>query len=458
MNFYIPVEVKDRELYAKLLLAKYAAENGFNVILGKKNDLNRLVLSMPQGIYYGLGIAENYNDFFKRLSQLGHIIVVGEEEGLITYSDEMYLDMRISPETIKYVDLIFTWGKENYNIISSGRKNNTSKLRITGNPRFDLLKPSFSGVYDAHIKTIRNQYDDFILVCTSFPSCNHFIENINYVQSLIDKKTLRDKNSIDNFKRYQQVKTTTFKSFVAAIPLLAEAYSEIDIIIRPHPSENKEAYQVLSEKYNNVFIENKFSVHPWILCSKAVIHHYCTTSIEAFAADVPRFSLRPVKDNMSEKDIPFKCSNEFKSVEGLIGKMNDIIFNNEVIESELKMKKEYEHYVFNMGAVISSDLIIKEIVDFIKINPPKTDNKRHFLFILFREYTGRLEFILSNLIRKLFMKNGVDIKYGLHKFDRLSLSEIKEVLNFYTKNNSANLQCQKFDKNFVRISMRKINS
>ena len=78
MNFYIPVEVKDRELYAKILVAKYAAENGFNVILGKKNDVNRLVLNMPRGVYYGLGIAKNYNDFFEKLSKLGHIIVVGE--------------------------------------------------------------------------------------------------------------------------------------------------------------------------------------------------------------------------------------------------------------------------------------------------------------------------------------------------------------------------------------------
>ena len=108
MNLYIPVEVKDRELYAKLLLTKYAVERGFNVILGKKNDLNRLILSMTKGIYYGLGIAENYNDFFEKLSKLGHLVVVGEEEGLITYSDEMYLDMRISPKTIKHVDLIFT--------------------------------------------------------------------------------------------------------------------------------------------------------------------------------------------------------------------------------------------------------------------------------------------------------------------------------------------------------------
>ena len=55
MNLYLPVEVKDRELYAKLLLAKYAAENGFNVILGKKNDVNQLVLNMPKGVYFGLG-------------------------------------------------------------------------------------------------------------------------------------------------------------------------------------------------------------------------------------------------------------------------------------------------------------------------------------------------------------------------------------------------------------------
>ena len=82
---------------------------------------------MPKGIYYGLGIAENYNIFFKKLSKLGHIVVVGEEEGLITYSDEMYLEMRISPKTIRHVDLIFTWGSENFSIISKGRKNNTSK-------------------------------------------------------------------------------------------------------------------------------------------------------------------------------------------------------------------------------------------------------------------------------------------------------------------------------------------
>ena len=453
MNFYIPVEVKDRELYAKLLLAKFASENGFNVILGKKNDLNRLVLNMPKGIYYGLGIAENYNIFFKKLSKLGHIVVVGEEEGLITYSDEMYLDMRISSNTIRFVDLIFTWGRENFSIISKGRKNTISKLRVTGNPRFDLLKPNFSGVYESNMNAIKVQYKEFILVCTSFPSCNHFIKNINYVQSLIDKKTLNDKKSVENFQRYQEVKTTTFQSFIEAIPLLAESFDDIHIVIRPHPSENKDIYEELAKKYTNVSVENRFSVHPWILCSKGVIHHYCTTSIEAFAADIPRFSLRPVKDSLSEKEIPFTCSKVFESPEALIEGVSNELFNKEQ-KNQSKIKKQYEHFVFNMGESIASDLIIKEIIEYLRVNPQKNSINNFLIFRVFKEYKGRLEFLLRKFIRKFFLKKHDSHKYTSHKFDNLSLSEVEEVLSFFTKEDNFVLDSKKFDSHFIRISRR----
>jgi surface carbohydrate biosynthesis protein len=453
MNFYIPVEVKDRELYAKLLLAKFASEHGFNVILGKKNDLNRLVLNMPKGIYYALGIAENYNIFFKKMSELGHVVVVGEEEGLITYSDEMYLDMRISPKTIRHVDLIFTWGRENFSIISKGRKNNISKLRVTGNPRFDLLKPNFSGVYESNMNAIKASYNEFILVCTSFPSSNHFIKNINYVQSLIDKKTLNDNKSIENFERYQKVKTKTFESFIEAIPLLAESFDDIHIVIRPHPSENKDIYEDLARKYNNVSVENRFSVHPWILCSKAVIHHYCTTSIEAFAADIPRFSLRPVKDSFSEKEIPFTCSKVFESPEALIEGVSNGLFNKEQ-KNQSKMKKQYEHFVFNMGKPIASDLIIREIIEYIKVNPQKNGINDFLIYQYFREYKGRLEFILRKFIRKFFLKKHDSHKYTSHKFNNLSLSEVEKVLSFFTKEDNFVLNSKKFDSHFIRISRR----
>ena len=455
MNLYLPVEVKDRELYAKLLLAKYAAENGFNVILGKKNDVNQLVLNMPKGVYFGLGIAQNYNNFFKRLAKSGHIIVVCEEEGLITYSDEMYLDMRISPETIKYVDLICTWGQENFDIISNGRKN-VGKLQITGNPRFDLLKPEFSGVYESQIRSIRQNYENYILVCTSFPSCNHFIKNIDYIQSLIEKKTLASKKSILDFKRYQEVKSSTFNSFLDAIPVLAETYNEVDIVIRPHPSENREVDQAFSDKYKNVSIESRFSVHPWIMSSMAVIHHYCTTSIEAFAVQVPRFSLRPIKDEHSEKDIPFKCSNECSSVEDLIEKIDDTVFCNSNNKSnrQTELRKEYEKYVLNMGKTVSSKLIIKNISKYIDSNPSIDNPRTGVLSQIVNESKARFIFLLRGIIRDIILSRRAQLKYTAHKFNKLSLREIREVVSFYTRSDKKNIHCKRMDRNFVRIFLK----
>ena len=55
------------------------------------------------------------------------------------------------------------------------------------------------------------------------------------------------------------------------------------------------------------------------------------------------------------------------------------------------------------------------------------------------------------------MKQKIEIKYTSHKFDRLSLSEIKNVLSHYTKIDNVNLLCKRFDKDFVRISMEQNN-
>ena len=191
MNFYIPVEVKNRELHAKVLLAAHAARRGFDVVLGRKNDLNELVVRMPAGVYLGLGAFENFHPFYARLRQLGFAVVVNEEEGLVTYSDSMYIDMRVSRLTLEHVDELLTWGGESQRVLAQAFPEFGQKFHITGNPRFDLLKPKSRRVYDDEMRAIMAQYGDYVLVCTSFSSINHFDPKLDYLQSLIDKKTLR---------------------------------------------------------------------------------------------------------------------------------------------------------------------------------------------------------------------------------------------------------------------------
>jgi surface carbohydrate biosynthesis protein len=447
INFYIPVEIKNRELYSKILLAKYAAQSGFNVILGRKNEINRFVTKMSAGIYYGLGAVKNFEPFYKKLSEQGHLIVVNDEEGLVTYSDEMYLDLKVSPETVKAIDLLFAWGKENFKVISSGRPESKSKLCTAGNPRFDLLKPQFSGVYEKEISEIRKKYKKFILVCTSFASCNHYIRGTDYVQELIDKKVLTSEESVNTYKRYQKIKKATWRSFIEAVPLLANAYPDTDIIIRPHPSENSDSYIELTKRFKNVHLEKRHSIHPWLLTAKALVHHYCTTSIEAFSAGTPGFALRPEKDSTIEKEIPYECSNNCESPEELVRLMRNCL--DETI-SDFKLKqpeKDYSDYVHNIDNIVASELIVNEICKKLEKNPIETNIKN-------QDYDDKGEFyyFIRGILAKLLPWGKDSRSYISHKFDRLTVAEVKKVLDVYTEDDAGEFICERAGHNMVNIS------
>jgi surface carbohydrate biosynthesis protein len=451
INFYIPVEIKSRELYSKILLAKYAVQKGFNVILGRKNEINKIVTKMPPGIYYGLGVVKNLEPFYKRLSEQGHFIVVNDEEGLVTFSDEMYLSSKVSSETLKSVDLLIAWGKENFNVISTGRPEITPKIYTAGNPRFDLLKPRFSGVYDPEIKEIRKKYKQFVLVCTSFASCNHYICGTDYVQQLIDKKVLISEDSINIYKRYHQIKTNTLKSFLDAIPLIAKAYPATDVVIRPHPSESSNPYIALVKKYRNVYLEDKFSVHPWILSAKAVIHHYCTTSIEAFSAKTPSFAFRPEQDSVIEKEVPYACSINCKSAEELIRSLHKCIDDLNTKCEIIQPRKKYSNYVHNIDHIVASEIIVNEIcrrissninLNKVVYNNQTINNNKYINFI-------------RELSRIFLPKRKSGLRYISHKFDRLTVEEVIKIFKIFEPNYSRIYKCERVAHNIVYISQVK---
>ena len=113
MKIYIPVEVKTRELNAKLFLSCFLAELGFEVFIGRKYEIQRLCDFSKPGIFLAPGAFKNLKDFFERIKSRGFIIAVNEEEGLVTYTPQMYKDMRLDYEVMKVIDLFISWGEHN---------------------------------------------------------------------------------------------------------------------------------------------------------------------------------------------------------------------------------------------------------------------------------------------------------------------------------------------------------
>jgi surface carbohydrate biosynthesis protein len=442
MNLYIPIEVKNRELCAKVFLAKHAAEQGFNVILGRKNDLNELIVRMPPGIYFGLGAFENFRPFYANLKRRGFAVVVNEEEGLVTYSDSMYLDMRVSGETLQHIDELFTWGNENQHVLAKAFPGFDGKFQVTGNPRFDLLKPQNRQVYAAEMDEIAAKYGKFVLVCSCFSSINHFDKNLDYVKSLVEKKTLRSKESIENFERYREIKVKTFAAFLEAIPGLAAANPSVNIVVRPHPAENMDVYREFETKFPNIHVDARFSVHPWIIKAEALVHHYCTTSIEALAAGTPRFALRPMKDDLSEKEIPFGCSVECVSVDDLLPRISECLAVGKEHWKGKPFTQDYSWYVSNIGDHQAAEAIVSRISG-ISASSGLEKIRPSGVKTLVAQIAYRTRKTLQKAIH-----GGRSLRYLEHKFPHLSRDEVEGMLGTF---GSAGLECRKFSGDFINI-------
>ena len=443
MNLYIPLEVKNRELYAKIFLAKHAAERGFNVILGRKNDLNNLISKMPPGVYLGIGAFENFKKFYAKLKQQGFTVCINEEEGLVTYTDKMYVDMRVSKEALAHIDEVFTWGAENQKILTQAFPDSANKFKVTGSPRFDLLKRCNQKVYATEMEEITNKYGKYLLICTSFSSINHFNKDLDYLNSLIEKKTLRSDESIENFNRYKEIKRKTFDAFLAAIPRLAAINDATNIVIRPHPSENMDVYRRFAEKFPNVHVDARFSVHPWIIRADALVHHYCTTSIEALATDTPRFALRPIRDPLSEKEIPFECSVECASVEELSSKIKEHLTTGKGNGDSKSLIQDYSRYVWNIGEPLAAEAIVDRISAVTSASGNRSTDYGKVLM-------AKAFYIAKKVLRSALRRNRGDLNYLDHKFSHLSLSEVDSVLRAF-ESESTPLKCRRFAGDFVHI-------
>ena len=77
----------------------------------------------------------------------GHSLSVMDEEGLKYFSPEDFIQRRIYKENLKYIDYIFTWGQDDYQLLSNQLTEHKEKIYKTGSPRIDILKDPVNQIY-----------------------------------------------------------------------------------------------------------------------------------------------------------------------------------------------------------------------------------------------------------------------------------------------------------------------
>lgn len=330
---YLPIEIKARELDSRLYLAMNLVEKGFSVVIGKKSGVNRDMFSQNKNfIYFDKGISPGDLSFYQAIRAANGYIVGIKEEGIfnnLEVNTQEFIE-NYNNSCGKLFSLIFVWGKRTKEIIEKlCPKLNNPNLVVTGHPSIDLLNENLISYY-YNLRNLNYKIKPgYILVNTNFPKINGFlnfdqIKFFNFRNEKIFNKDLQKEYELG-----REFEKKIFAEFSKMIEALANSFPEKNIIIRPHPVENIKVYHEKFEKFDNVKVIREGSSKEWIVGAESVIHHDCTTGIEAFFGKKHVISFSPFKNEKLIAKLPQDVSVKLNNINDLI----TFIKNGYVLES-----------------------------------------------------------------------------------------------------------------------------
>ena len=300
MNLFFPVETINRELDWRLMMAVQMAGHGRRVFVGQHDFLDRLFDGTQGGLYVGKTMFKSLFpnvDMARRdrISAAGFRFVHLDAEGAFFFDGEdewhQALDRRLDPDELPAEAVICTWG-EFQAAHYKDRQRTPHKIHVTGHPRFDLYKEPYRGYWSDDTDRIKREHGRFVLVNTNLSLANNVFGIEDTFSGRFGTATTTEAGRLRSTHLFAHQRKV-HAALVEAMAELATQYSDIKVIVRPHPAEDFAAYSSIFQSFPNIDVIHQGPVSPWILAAEAVIHDGCTTAVEAFLAGIPVLSFRP---------------------------------------------------------------------------------------------------------------------------------------------------------------------
>jgi surface carbohydrate biosynthesis protein len=285
----MPMEIASRELDSRLLIALYATATGVEVVTGQKWLLQKNASRMPKGFWIFKTLTPGDAKAMGRIRKLGHHISAIDEEmpGLGEGSGRLRW---VHPDSMAACETVFCLGPRHKRALEEKYPAHSGKLTITGNPRWDFLRPELRSMYAEDAEAIQAKYGAFILVNTNIGLVNSAKNTADgLIRSLtrdgrINMDVPDDKAFIENLVAFETA------NLAAAVPLVQRLRQEFpghQLVLRPHPTEKLEPYEAALSGLDGIHIVREGPAAAWLSACDLLVHTSCTTATEAFALDKP---------------------------------------------------------------------------------------------------------------------------------------------------------------------------
>jgi len=346
---YIPIETKSREFDGKLLIAAYLLNAGFrDVYLGTRMGILYETLYNRPGIVLFKSISRQQETYYKQLKAKGFILALLHVEGGIHYRETKEIMQSYYPQDLlDYIDINFVFGQQvKKDIALYCAPEHLKKIVVSGEPRFELLKPKFAPFFRNQVQALQNLYGDFILINTNFSAGNSVTGKSSLREFILAEPTYSDES-----KRLYMMKMDLLEKvvehYVSAIKTLSTRFAEVNFIVRPHPSESEIVYRTTFKDLKNVFVVKEGNVAEWIIAAKGIIHYDCTTGMEAVLADKPVISYLPIKSEEILAWLPVELSKVAADEETLVSLVNEIILGTFSNPLSIELKSIWKNTLYN---------------------------------------------------------------------------------------------------------------
>ena len=397
---------------------------------------------------------------FRILRLLGHEIVAWEEEALVHPPPDTYFTLRLSPTTIRNVSHVFAWGQENVDLLRQYPELPANMpIHITGNPRGDILRPEMRPYFDTEVERLRNLYGDFILINTNFTDVNPFIPNIGLFLPAKGpgEKSRLGQAGIGMSRQFAEGlwdhKQAILKDFQQLIPALEQAFPDLTIIVRPHPSENFKIYNDLAAQCERVKVTNEGNVIPWLLAAKTMVHNGCTTGLEAYVLGVPAISYLATFNEYYDYEfqgLPTKLSHQCFSFEELKRTLTQILAGElDVAEGE-ERKTLIDYYLAAQNGRLACERIVDVLEEsgYGKRQPPASPIGTYVQGWALT----KLKAAVTNLNMRRPGPNR--LAYHNHRFPEISVAEIEQKVARFGQllNRFSTIRVEQHSKHLFRIN------
>ena len=363
MNIYILVEITSRELDSKLLIAILAAARGHQVIL---SDLEGIVKGTEKGILApGIFHTKSITPTDYKLKNHQFFIDKGfkvtsldEEAGVDLTGYEEFSKTRFSDKSIELASAVFAWGDDDVDTLKKKYSKYASKIHKTGSPRVDLWKSKFSNYWKMPKSAPQKP---FLLISSNMGASNGYMQMHEWYKSRYKSGYYdRDPNLIkDQFIRTSESILKT-GAFIEAIKYLANNNNGYDIVLRPHPIENIEAWKIYLDGIPNVHVIREGSISPWVKNAFAVMHNGCTTALEATVSGKPLVTYVPFETSFDNHP-PNHLGHRAKSPEELSNILKFILINTKS-ESQNKNGNEISKIINKKFFLDKNELAAEKII------------------------------------------------------------------------------------------------